>query len=417
MAGLFGGARRALQGFNAPGRDGLSMADKITLAGSAIGGQVDPTKIRQFRADMMTQQRERQQQAAQTAMEDRLRAQLSPADGPQGSGTGAAPDVQQQVAALNEARLLNPAVADKFAPFVQGNQRQADAQRLFANDPKAQALYTAGNQSFLDSLGEQYKPQVIGAGGRQSVYGEGRTVDAPSFMNVNDTIFRNDPGSGASTPTATVAPSFGDVTSRITAERPQIAALSPGQQAFGVDPYGRTTALAENTAPKPPSPQELELRGQYDTNTNEVIPTLTQMRQAVQNGDVITGLGADIRLQAARALAATGNADAQRQVAATEAYRNMSGRLRVGMAKTMGANPSNADIKLLEQVTAGDIGQNSQSLLATIDQGLSFANQRNAALSAQLGQGQSQGQQPQARRQITPEQARQMLRERGVAGY
>lgn len=414
MAGLFGGARRLLQGVNNPGSDGLSMADKLSLFGSSLNGQVTPMQIRDLRQQGMQAQ-------AQTALSDRLRAQLSPADGPQGSGTGAAPDVQQQMAALNEARLLNPAVADQFTPFVQGNQRQSDAQRLFANDPKAQALYGMGNQSFLDSLGEQYKPQVIGAGGRQSVYGEGRTVDAPNFMTVNDTIFRNDPGAGTSTPTATAPAAYNDVTGRITAERPQIANLSVGQQAYGVGPQGQVSPLAQNTTAAPPSAQQVELRSQYDTNTSEVIPTLTQMRQAVQNGDVITGLGADVRLQAARALAAAGNQDAQRQVAATEAYRNMSGRLRVGMAKTLGANPSNADIKLLEQVTAGDIGQNAQSLLSTIDQGLSFANQRNAALSAQLGQGQSQGQpqgqQPQGRRQITPEQARQMLRERGVAGY
>ena len=136
---------------------------------------------------------EEEQLRQQTALSDRLRAQLSPADGPNGSGTGSAPSVEQQMAALNEARLLNPAVADQFAPFVQGNQRQQDAQRLFANDPKAQALYSMGNQSFLDSLGEQYKPQIIAEGGIQSVYGEGATVRNPRTREFGNSLVRDTP--------------------------------------------------------------------------------------------------------------------------------------------------------------------------------------------------------------------------------
>lgn len=135
------------------------------------------------------------------------------------------------------------------------------------------------------------------------------------------------------------------------------------------------------------------------------------MRAALQSGDVITGFGAEAKLGAARLAAAAGNQDAQRIVAATEAYRNMSGRLRVGMAKTLGTNPSNADIKLLEQVTGGDIGQNAQSLLSTIDQGLMFANNKSAALNAQLNQaGGGQPQQGDDR----AARAREILRQRGL---
>lgn len=377
---LFGGQRntrpdwgRALT-FAVQGTNGLDRRDAMALA---------------------QQQRMQEQQALQqrTMQEDRLRAALSPADSEAGSGMGVAPSIQQQMAALDEARLLNPEVADKFAPVVEARQREQNAATLFANDPKAQMLYRTGNQEFLNSLGEQYKPQVIGAGGRQSVYGEGRTVDAPNFTTVNDTIFRTDPGTGGATPVATAPAAYSDITARMTAERPQLATLSPGQQVYGVGPQGQTTQLAESTAPKPPSAQTIELQSQIDTNANEVIPTLNQMRAALQSGDVITGFGAEAKLGAARLAAAAGNRDAQRVVAATEAYRNMSGRLRVGMAKTLGTNPSNADIKLLEQVTGGDIGQSQQSLISTIDQGLAFANQRAASLTSQLGQaggGQSQ---------------------------
>lgn len=175
--------------------------------------KVDWSRVGTFLArgtDGLDQRRteERALQALQqrTMQEDRLRAALSPADGPMGSGTGAAPNVQQQMAALDEARLLNPEVADAFAPVVQAREREQNAGSLFGNDPKAAMLYRTGNQAFLNSLGEQYKPQVIGAGGRQSVYGEGRTVDAPSFMQFGNQVQRNDPGTGRSVTVANRMP-------------------------------------------------------------------------------------------------------------------------------------------------------------------------------------------------------------------
>jgi len=109
------------------------------------------------------------------------------------------------------------------------------------------------------------------------------------------------------------------------------------------------------------------------------------MRELLQSGDVISGLGAEQRLLAARAAAAIGDQNARRQVAATEEYLNTSGRLRVGMAKSLGANPSNADIALLERVTAGDLNQSVGGLMATINQGEEMASRQRAAAQQQLG--------------------------------
>lgn len=354
---------------------------------------------------------ERALQALQqrTMQEDRLRAALSPADGPMGSGTGAAPNIQQQMAALDEARLLNPEVADKFAPLVESRMREQNAPNLFANDPRAQMLYRAGNQEFLDSLGKQYAPQVVAADAIQSIAGENRQISNLRPREFGDSLVLATP-QGIQT-LANRGPTYAEQTQRMTAERPQLTTVSPGQQVYGVGPQGQTTQLAQSTQPRPPSAQSLEIQGQIDTNANEVIPTLNQMKAALQSGDVITGFGAEAKLGAARLAAAAGNQDAQRVVAATEAYRNMSGRLRVGMAKTLGTNPSNADIKLLEQVTGGDIGQNAQSLLSTIDQGLMFANNKSAALNAQLNQaGGGQPQQGDDR----AARAREILRQRGL---
>ena len=108
-----------------------------------------------------------------------------------------------------------------------------------------------------------------------------------------------------------------------------------------------------------------QLQGQINTVNNDVIPALDRMDTLLESGDVITGAGAELRLQAARGLAFAGNQDARRQVAATQEYQNLAKSLAAGMAKTLGSNPSNADVALLTQVTGGMIGQETPALQAT----------------------------------------------------
>lgn len=259
-------------------------------------------------------------------------------------------------------------------------QLSPELQIAFATNPEETGKALASN-------GEGY---TLGAGGLRGGI-NGVVASAPTYSTVNDEIYAND--RGTSTRTATAAPGYDDLTQRYNADTGRMNAdtaaanagftLSEGQERYTP---GASAPIAENAAaPKPPTAQQAEAQGALTTLNTEVLPTLQQMRQALQSGDVITGFGAEARLQAARALAATGNAEARRKVAATEAYRNSSGRLRVGMAKSLGANPSNADIQLLEKITAGDIGQNQDSLIATIDQGLSFANSRVGSLGSQIG--------------------------------
>ena len=382
MAGLFGQRRP----------DSIGIMERIAMMGKAgQGGPLVADQIRSRRDADAARLAALQQAEARRVVEDRLRSQLSPMDGPNGSGTGAMPGIDQQMGALDEARLLNPEVADQFAPVVQERYRQQQAPSLFANDPRAQMLYRSGNQSFMDSLGEQYKPQVVAEGGLQSIAGENRQIRNPRTREFGMDLVRDTP-TGVQT-VATRGPTPTEQAALQNARTAQANAgftLSPTQQRFGPDGQ----PIAQNTAPSPPNPAQVELQGAIDTNAREVIPTISQMRQMLSSGDVVTGFGAEARLQALRLAAAAGNEQARRQVAATEAYRNMSGRLRVGMAKTLGPNPSNADIQLLERVTAGDISQNQEALLATLDQGLTFAQQRAADLQRQLGQpqGAPQGQ-------------------------
>jgi hypothetical protein len=108
-----------------------------------------------------------------------------------------------------------------------------------------------------------------------------------------------------------------------------------------------------------------QLEGQISTVNNDVIPTLDRMDELLTTGDVITGGLADQRLQAARGLALLGDRNAQRQAAATQEYQNLAKTLAAGMAKTLGSNPSDADVRLLTQVTSGMIGQETSALQAT----------------------------------------------------
>lgn len=285
-------------------------------------------------------------------------------------------------------------LAEANAPAL-AEQRQRLADMVAQLPDYLQVAYATNPEEVGKALASNAEGYSLSAGGLRGGL-NGVVASAPTYSTVNDTIYAND--RGVSTPTAVAAPGYDDITQRYNADTGRMNAettaanagftLGDNQQRYAPD----GTPIAENVgAPKPPTAQQVEAQGALTTLNTEVLPTLQQMRASLQSGDVITGFGAEARLQAARALAATGNEEARRKVAATEAYRNSSGRLRVGMAKSLGSNPSNADILLLEKITAGDIGQNQDSLLATIDQGLSFANSRVGALGSQIGSQPAQG--------------------------
>lgn len=196
MAGLFG------RGNAQPGPR-VGLMERIGMAGVSLqGGAPMQDQLRAREQAMQAQQA----LAQRTMQEDRLRAALSPADNEMGSGMGAAPSLQQQMAALDEARLLNPEVADQFAPYVQNQQSRQQAETLFKNDPRGQALWASGLPEFRKAVAEQYSPQVIASGGIQSIAGEGRTIGAPVFRDFGPTIQKLDPITGQATTIASRTP-------------------------------------------------------------------------------------------------------------------------------------------------------------------------------------------------------------------
>jgi len=271
--------------------------------------------------------------------------------------------------------------------------------------PAAMIAFETNPEKFGESLAEQYAPQVIAAGGVQSVIGSGARVSAPRDMEFGDSLVRTDPLQSAPQTLMQRGPTFAEETGRLNANNPiNVApggrAIDPRTGAVVAEGAERVFSASDGTdlvtesgstlyqnaptrAPVARPAQAVELDGRLASIQSEVMPTIGRMEQLLASGDVITGLGAPQRLLAAKALAAAGNQQARRQVAATEEFVNTSGRLRVGMAKTLGANPSNADIQLLERVTAGDVNQSADGLMATIRQGRELAARQQRDLEQQ----------------------------------
>ncbi len=233
---------------------------------------------------------ERALQALQqrTMQEDRLRAALSPADGPMGPGTGAAPSIQQQIAALDEARLLNPEVADKFAPLVQG-RRMAE---MTANMPIEQRLAIELNPERAgQSFATQFEDMPLAAGtvrtrGNQAVIG------APRVERFDDRFGSFNPVTGQTSYSEQRGPTYAEKTQRITAERPQLATVSPGQEVLGVSPYGQTTLQGQSTQEKPLSASDqnaLDAADQNLTRLGTSIGRAEQIMQQIQDGALNLG--------------------------------------------------------------------------------------------------------------------------------
>lgn len=226
--------RRGLMGRGGPNVDWGAIGSFL-LQGP--GGLKDHNEEKRL-ADLTRQQR---------FAEDRLRAQLSPADGPNGSGTGAAPSIDAQMAALDEASLLNPAAAQTFAPIVQGRQMRQQAGSLFADDPRAAALWASGNDEFRKSVAAQYAPQVVAAGATQVVNGR-RTVEQPTYSETGDTTVERS-SQGVNPVYTRMSPSITERTAQQNADTARANSgftLGPAQTRF--TPDGSTLAA---TAPAP----------------------------------------------------------------------------------------------------------------------------------------------------------------------
>ena len=316
---------------------------------------------------------------------------------PQAQAPSVPPAFAQQVQALLAQGPEGVARAEQLVNQFQNQQAMlAMAPEAIRNDPQLAFAYANNPEAVAESIGYQYRPQVVAEGGAQNIAGSGQTFRNPRTREFGDQLVR-DTEQGYEV-LGSRQPTFAEQTARISAERPQAVTTATGADTRLVGPTGEVVNQFAGRAPvAPPSAVNTELQGRIDSTRRETIPTVGRMRELLSSRDVITGFGANARLDAARALAALGNEDAKRQVAATQEYQNLSGQLRVALAKSLGANPSNADILLLEKITAGDIGQSPEALLATIGQAEERATSLMGDLERQLGGTRQGGSRPRAR--------------------
>lgn len=126
--------------------------------------------------------------------------------------------------------------------------------------------------------------------------------------------------------------------------------------------------------------------------------------------DVITGAGANLRLQSARFQAGLGNRDAARRVAATETFQATTGRAVLGIARQLGSGSgiTNADREFAQRLAGGDIELNRESIARIL---------RLEQQAIARRQSQAQGARPAAAPasgNFTPAQIAAELRRRGL---
>lgn len=196
---------------------------------------------------------------------------------------------QEGLAADRAARL-----AEANAPAL-AEQKQRLADMVAQMAPQAQLAYALNPEKFGESLSEQFRPQVIGKGGVQSVIGENRTVSAPGFEQRGKTLYREDPINGVEA-VLDIAPTYAEdtaaqnaATSRMNAETNleygTQRTASPGVQVL--DRFGNV--VGENTNQ---TPQQVAAQQKRDDERVKAAASLESINAKVED----TGRAVDTAL-------------------------------------------------------------------------------------------------------------------------
>lgn len=134
---------------------------------------------------------------------------------------------------------------------------------------------------------------------------------------------------------------------------------------------GRTPTTAESTfhqqAGKDAADRLKGLQAAVDGD-KKLMPLVEQMEKILDGGQVVTGFGADARLDVERAMAALGDDKAKRRVSDTETYQNLTSRQVLPLVKQLGAGNgiTDADRKFTQSIVVGDIELDEQTMRRVI---------------------------------------------------
>jgi hypothetical protein len=118
---------------------------------------------------------------------------------------------------LDAERTRLQSEADRPQVLARMNRLRQAAEAM---GPAAMIAFETNPEKFGESLAEQYAPQVIAAGGIQSVIGNGQRVGAPAAREFGDRIAVTDPLTGATNYSAPRPMTAAEETARINALNP-----------------------------------------------------------------------------------------------------------------------------------------------------------------------------------------------------
>lgn len=162
---------------------------------------------------------------------------------------------------------------------------------------------------------------------------------------------------------------FETVTGQDRSGRPVLTKRSDVTGPQGTPLVGQSPAeaITANKAAEAEAERQAAFQKSVDEDA-KIAPLLNEMESLLDSGDVISGMGADLRLNAERALALTGDDRAKARVAATEGWKNLTARQVLPLVKQLGtgAGITDADRKFTESIVAGDIALDEQTMRRVI---------------------------------------------------
>lgn len=307
---------------------------------------------------------------------------------------------------------------DKAGPNVEVSGGVAYDPRNTAPGTRIGTNLTNNNGFMVDAQNpanaNQYFPDLE-PGQRPRYDQNGQIIGVEAIPGAIDTVAARE-GAISGARSAAQAP-YQFLSSTDASGRPILTAASnvAGGTLAGVDPVAMDSRSRQASAA---DASLVELRDAVQAGRGQ-LDTITNLRQLLP--DIIEGPGANLRLQAARLLAASGNESARRQVTATETFQNQARYVVKDLIRAFGANPTEGERKYAEQMGGADINLTGEA----ISQGFDLLEQRQRRLESRFSQAQQAGeqraggqtQQPRARAPITPAEAAARLRAMGEPGY
>lgn len=322
------------------------------------------SRLQQQQAQMTQQQLQMRRDA-----EARLRGALTPqagAAGAQGGQAGAVPDLRALTPDLLAAQAAGVDISDyvslldKAGPNIQVANGVAYDTRGTAPGSRVGVDLTNVNGTLIDTQNaanaNRFVPEVgegqelvYDANGRPMIRNIAGSVDARAIQEAAVSGAR----SAAQAPYQFVQ-TEGPNGEKITAAASQLA----GGMVRGQGTADRV--LAQGRATNQIATEQAQNEQARTDRGN--LPVLEEALTLLPN--VITGAGANARLQFDRAKAALGDQEAAQRVAATETFQSTTGRAVLAVARQLGSGSgiTNADREFAQKISGGEISLNEESI-------------------------------------------------------